>query len=164
MKHRIDTKHKAENGGQRDHHMALFGVQEGLESLPVPKQMQDKNYEDHIFNKRLPWCQFNGITEASAVRDFVEVRRVECEEGKKHDQGQQYFCRDRHPVVDQDGNTQHDLQYNQEHTDLQRVGLEDEKERTEILTENFKILLQFYFRSDGIIKLDQPRKNKKATN
>jgi len=164
MKHRIDTKHKAENGGQGDHRMALFGVHEGLEPLPVPKQMQDKNYQDHIFNKRLPRCQLNGITKASAVRDFVEVSRVECEEGKKHDQRQQYFCRDRHPVVDQDGNTQHDLQHNQEHTDLQRIGFEDEKERSKILTENFEILLKFYFRSDGIVKLDQPRKNKKASN
>src|SRR6187455_3496160 len=111
MKYSIDTQHKAENGGQGDHHMALFRVQEGLESLSVPKQMQDKNYQDHIFNKRFPWCQFNGVTEASAVRDFVEVGRVECEESKKNDQGQQYFCRDRHSVVDQDGNTQHDLQY-----------------------------------------------------
>jgi len=144
--------------------VALFGIQEGLESLSVPKQMQDKNYQDQIFNKRFPWCQFNGITEASAVRDFVEVGRVECEEGEKHDQRQQYFCRDRHPVVDQDGNAEHDLQYNQEHSDLQCIGLEDEKERAKILTEDFEILLQFYFRSDGIVKLDQPRKNKKASN
>ena len=164
MKHGIDTKHKAEDGGQGDHRMALLSVKEGLESLPVPKQVQDKNYQDHIFNKRFPWCQFNGVTEASAVRYFVEVSRVECEEGKKHDQAQQYFCRDRHPIVDQDRNAQHDLEDNQEHTDLQRIGLEDEKERTKILTENLKILLQFYFCSDGIVKLDQPRKNKQASN
>ena len=156
MKYSIDTQHKAENGGQGDHRMALFRVQEGLDSRSVPKQMQDKNYQDHIFNKRFPWCQFNGVTEASAVRDFVEVGRVECEESKKNDQGQQYFCRDRHSVVDQDGNTQHDLQYNQEHTDLQRIGLEDEKERTTILTENFKILLQLYLSTNGVIKFDQP--------
>ena len=55
MKYGIDAKKKAENGGQSDHRMALLGVQDWQESLPVPKQMQDKNYEDYVFDKRFPW-------------------------------------------------------------------------------------------------------------
>ena len=43
MKYGIDAKKKAENGGQSDHCMALLGVQDWQESLPVPKQMQYKN-------------------------------------------------------------------------------------------------------------------------
>ena len=52
--------------------------------------MQYGKHKYHVFKERLPWGEFNGVTEASTIRDLVEVCRIKRKKRKEdHEQEQQ---------------------------------------------------------------------------
>src|ERR1043165_1876336 len=100
--------------------------------------MQHKNHQDNIFPKRFPRCELDGVSETSAVGNFIKVRRIECEEGKKYHDPKKKPCGQVHPVVDQHGYAQHDLKHDHDEADLQCVRNEIMKERSEVFCKNFE--------------------------
>src|SRR5690606_16008389 len=148
------------NGPHHDRAHAMG--QDVLVSAPVPEQMEHEDHQDDVLDKRFPWGKFYRVAKASTIRHFVEVRRVERQEGKEDHERQQHHSRIFHFVSYQKGHADDQFQNDQKHSYLQGKGNEEMKESAEVGSKDLEVFFQFDLGSDRIIQFDEPGENKET--
>src|SRR5690606_763829 len=64
---RIVADEQAYGSNNCHHDSSCFMRKNIFEAAPVPEQMQHKDHQDHVLDKRLPGCEFYRIAKAPAV-------------------------------------------------------------------------------------------------